>query len=158
MTIIENFTTIRDIPYTIPLSLDEKDCCCSGKHMQLKKLFEIAGFKARYRVCSFLWSTMELPQKVLAVSHEDYSTHVFLEILIHDQWITVDATRDPALHNILSINERDGTSHTSIAVPPIKIFSPEKSLAIMAAEDDEEILRDLEKHGKFYHTFNEWLQ
>jgi predicted small metal-binding protein len=28
----------------------------------------------------------------------------------------------------------------------------------MAAEDDEEILRDLEKHGKFYHTFNEWLQ
>lgn len=100
---------------------------------------------------------MKLPSNLSEVPHEDYSTHVYLEIKVNNQRIIVDATRDLALKNILPTNTWDGQSNTTIAVPPLEIFSPEKSLEIMTNEDNEEILSDLEKNGKFYHAFNKRL-
>lgn len=54
MNIISTFNQIRDIPYNIPVSLKEEDCCCSGKNKILKKTLEKEGYKVRYHICSFL--------------------------------------------------------------------------------------------------------
>ena len=158
MDIIKAFQTVRDMPYRIPLALGEKDFCCSGKHKILKDLLIRQGFEVRYRVCSFLWSSIDLPSEVSDVPHDDLSSHVWLEVLIDGEWIVVDATWDSGLKNILHVNEWDGKSNTQPAVKPIEIFSPQKSADIMNNENDEDILNDLKINGEFYKAFNDWLE
>lgn len=158
MTIITAFNTIRDIPYRIPLSTAEEDNCCSGKARRFKKILEDAGYRARYRVCEFQWSDMELPESVRSVPHENQSTHVYLEVLINNQWIDVDPTWDCAIERILPVADWDGQTSTIIAVKSLQLFSHEESKKIMEEEDIEEVEEDLKKNGAFYKAFNEWLQ
>lgn len=157
MTIIDAFHTVRDIPYRIPLRLGERDVSCSGKHAMLKDFFTSQGLEVRYRVCSFLWSSIGLPDKVSCVPHEDMSSHVWLEVFMSGEWIIVDATWDAGVRNILHVNEWDGASSTQTAVKPLEIFSPERSAEIMGSVNNDEILNDLNRNGEFYAAFNTWL-
>jgi hypothetical protein len=158
MTIIEAFKTVRDVPYRIPVSLGEKDVCCSGKHKILKDLFIEQGFEVRYRVCSFLWSSIDLPSEVSNIPHDDLSSHVWLDVLVDGKWVIVDATWDIGIRNIFQVNEWDGKSNTEPAVKPIEVFSPQKSADIMNNESNEDILNDLKVNGEFYKAFNVWLE
>ena len=151
------FQSIRDIPYVIPLSLGEVDRCCRGKHRELKELFTDCGFQVRYRVCSFLWSSIDLPKDVCAISHDDLSSHVYLEVLINAVWTVVDATWDIGLISIFHINHWEDIPDMYIAVQPLKIYTPEKSNRIMREISDQLILDDLHRHGPFYHALNQWF-
>lgn len=157
MNIIEVFKAVRDMPYRIPLTLGEDDFCCSGKHKILKDLLGERGFEARYRVCSFLWSSVNLPSKVSDIPHDDVSSHAWLEVSIDGEWVTVDATWDIGIKNIFYVNEWDGKSNMETAVKPLEIFTPRKSAYIMNSENDEAILSDLKINGEFYKAFNNWL-
>jgi hypothetical protein len=157
MDLISLFNSIRDIPYKIPLKWGEQDYCCSGKHIRLLSALLRNGYQARYRVCVFFWSDLNLPKDLEKVSHDDDSTHVWVELFLNNKWVTVDATWDEGLKEIFTVNDWDGKSNTVIAVKPRKIFSPEKSAEIMADQNKEVIDRDLEKNGKFYEAFNNWL-
>lgn len=151
------FNQIRDIPYKIPLSPKEVDHCCSGKHKTLKKLLKNLGYQSRYQVVSFKWDSLNLPKEILNTPHENISTHVYLEVLINDKWMDMDATWDPKLEKVLPINEWNGNKNI-IAVPVIKKFSPKQSQKIMENENEEEILKDLKINGEFYKSFNNWLK
>lgn len=155
---ISTFNQIRDVPYYIPLTLNEKDRCCAGKHKMLKAKLEEAGLATRYRVCLFCWSALKLPPELLAIPHDDDCTHVFLEIKIDGRWVKVDATWDSGVKKILPVNNWDGRSDTPLAVPAIEIFSPEKSERIMRTGSDEKTLADLRVNGRFYQAFNKWLE
>lgn len=157
MDIISIFNQIRDIPYKIPISLNKIDNCCSGKHIRLKKLLEHKNYQVRYRVCSFSWTSMNLPSKVLGVPHEDLSTHVYLEVLIGNEWLIMDATWDSKLKSFFYINDWNNKDNNKIAVVPIETFSIKKSLNIMKNTDEKEILSDLKINGEFYKAFNNWL-
>jgi len=158
MDIISDFQYVRDIPYRLPLGLSEEDFSCSAKHKILKERLAKKGHEARYRVCSFLWSSLGLPKEISSIPHDDYSTHLFLEVLIDEKWLTVDATWDIGLRNIFHINEWDGKSNTEIAVIAIKIFTPQESAEIMDGADEAEEIKELEANGEFYRAFNGWLE
>ena|SRR3989338_3411101 len=158
MTIKELFTQTRDIPYRIPLSSKEEDTCCSGKCIRMFKALKEDKFDLRYRVCSFSWGSLHLPTEILAVPHEDMSTHVYLEVKINNIWINVDPTWDIGLRNILPVNDWDGTSNTQIAVPQIELFDLEKSARIMAETDSQIIEDDLAKNGQFYRALNGYFE
>jgi hypothetical protein len=151
------FNQVRDIPYSIPISLSEKDYCCSGKHKVLKKILEDLGYKVRYQVVSFKWSSMDLPQNLLSIPHENLTSHVYLEIFVNNKWIDMDATWDTGLKNIFCVNKWDGNDNI-IAVPVIEKFSLKKSQEIMENETTKEVLKDLKINGKFYQAFNDWLE
>lgn len=155
---IEKFNKIRDIFYRIPLNVNEIDYCCSGKHVLLKKELDNLGYKTRYRVVAFEWCDLDLPTKVVKIPHENYSTHVYLEVKIEDKWKIVDATWDKGLKNVFRINEWDGISSTELALPITEIFSIEESENIMVSTDNDLIEADLKKNGEFYKVFNEWLE
>lgn len=158
-SLISIFKAIRDIPYRIPLSAEESDECCSGKAKRLLEALKAAGVEARYRVVTFRWSDLKLPSSVVAVHHEDESTHVYLEVKIGDGWKNVDPTWDTGVRSILPVNDWDGVSDTTIAVPVRETYSAEKSADIMAhSADSNEIMRDREKNGAFYKAFNDWLE
>ena len=154
----ELFVQIRDILYRVPLTSEEEDLCCTGKHKQLKKLLEDEGLQARWQVCTFKWSDIKLPLEVSSVPHEDDCTHAYLEVFINSSWKTVDATWDKGLSAIFPINEWDTISETPIAVPVLSIFSPEDSAEIIAKEDKEAVEADLKINGEFYKAFNYWLE
>lgn len=157
MDLISTFNLIRDIPYRIPLKWGEEDNCCSGKHEKLFSLLTKKGYKVRYRVCVFLWSNLNLPQKLEKISHDNDCTHTYLEIKIGEKWKILDATWDSGLKNLFHINQWDGKSNTKIAVKPTKTFTPQKSLEIVNNQNEEIIKKDLQINGKFYKGFNKWL-
>lgn len=152
------FESERNIPYHIPLSCNEKDHCCSGKHERLFKAFTDAGIETRYRVCWFRWSDMALPPEVSLIPHDDEYSHVYLEVKSDDSWVIIDATWDPGLASILPINEWVEGENMTVAVPVTKTLSPEDSAALMAAITPHDIEIDLEKHTAFYRALNEWLE
>ena len=158
MNIVDMFNKVRDIPYRIPLTSTEEDCCCSGKAKQLKQMLEQAGYQTQYRVCEFRWSDIPLPDEVSRISHEDLMTHVYLEVEINGSWIIVDPTWDSGIKSILPVNEWDGKSNTQVAVPVLKTYDPEKSLEVVESENKEVIKADLAKNGEFYKAFNSWLE
>ncbi len=152
------FKEIRDIPYSIPLSYGAEDRCCTGKHKKLLEALKENGYEVRWRVCTFKWSDLPIPQDVSVVPHDDNSTHVYLEVMIEGAWKKVDVTWDKGISSALPVNEWDGVSDTPIAVPVISVHSPEESLVIVEAESKEVVEADLRVNGKFYDAFNRWLQ
>lgn len=155
---IEAFKLIRDVPYRIPLFWGDKDDCCSGKSTRLLSTLKKLGYKARYRVCVFHWSDLDLPKKLQAVPHDNDCTHSYLEVKIAGDWKIVDPTWDIGIKKKFHVNEWDGKSNTEIAVNPTKIFTPENSLRIMQNQDERVISQDLKVNGEFYKAFNEWLE
>lgn len=158
MNIIEEFKKVRDIPYRIPLSLEESDECCTGKAHILFKELKKGGYNVRYRLCTFKWSSLNLPKELRDTLHNDDSSHTYLEIEINGEWKIIDATWDKGLENLFVVNEWDGKSDTKIAVPFIECLSSEKSLEyIKHISTSEAIKSDLKVNGNFYKAFNEWL-
>lgn len=152
------FETERNIPYQIPLSCDEQDHCCSGKHERLLKAFSDAGAQARYRVCWFRWSDLSLPREVSSIPHDDECSHVYLEILMDGEWMIVDATWDPGLASVLPVNEWTDDKDMLVAVPATKTLSPDDSAAFMAAITPHDVEADLARHLPFYEALNTWLE
>lgn len=148
----------QTIPYRIPLSVDETDNCCAGKHIRLKKNFEELGIPTRYRICWFRWSDTPIPSTLRTLPHEDDCTHLYLEILIDDHWLPVDATWDPGLAPLLPISLWSTPFNgTTVAVPSYKTLSPEDSEADMRAFNVEVVEQDLKKNGIFFKALNDWL-
>lgn len=155
---LKKFKQIRDIPYRIPLSLSEPNYCCSGKSCRLKEALEKTGYRARYRVCEFRWSDLPFPNEILKIPHEDFATHVYLEVKKDSDWMHVDPTWDSGLNRIFLISQWDEKSNTPIAVKPIKLFSHEKSQKIMGSSDLKEIEKNMEQDRDFFKAVNAWLE
>jgi ribosomal protein S18 acetylase RimI-like enzyme len=161
--LIEIFNQVRDIPYRIPLSLDETEGeyggSCLYKVELLKKLLEEKDLKCRYRVCSFLWSELNLPEAVIKAQHNDNAEHVWLEVLIQNKWVILDPSWDIGLTRIFSINSWDGISDTKPAVKPIEIFDVDTSAAMMKFDDYEgELVKDLAVNSEFYKALNDYFE
>lgn len=153
-----SFEEIRDIPYTIPLSYDQKDHCCTGKHSLFLAVLKDGGYEARWRICSFKWSDLNLPPDLLIIPHEDNCTHAYLEVFINEQWQNIDLTWDKGLRDTLPVNEWSSFSNMTIAVPVLEIYSPEQSGSIMENPTREEFEKDIQINGDFYRAFNTWLE
>jgi hypothetical protein len=163
MTLIDIFNQVRDIPYRIPLALDETKGgehggSCLYKVELLKKLLEAECLECRYRICTFLWSQLNIPEEVMKAEHNDSGEHVWLEVLINNKWIILDPTWDIGLTRIFSINSWDGISDTKPAVKSIEILDVSASADIMNFDNYEEaFLEDLTINGKFYKALNTYL-
>src|SRR3989344_2668123 len=155
--LISIFESVRDIPYKIPLKWGERDDCCSGKADRLFKTLKAKGFDVRYRVCVFYWNSLKLPKKIEQISHDNDCTHTYLELKLNRMWKILDATWDRNLAKRFYVNNWDGKSDTRIAVKPIKIFTPNKSLRIVKNQDKKLIEGDLKINGNFYDAFNDYL-
>ncbi|MFA6547980.1 MAG: hypothetical protein WCT11_03520 [Candidatus Magasanikbacteria bacterium] len=158
MGIVEIFNTIRDIPYKIPLTLNDAAIDCLGKHRKLLEDLAKAGDQVRLRKCSFLWSEQNIPKEILDIPHQDECEHLFLEIYLDSQWLVLDATWDIGLKNIFKINHWDGKSNTEIAVKPIEIYPYVKDINLSHCESDQAVLEDIRINGDFYKAFNNWLE
>jgi len=153
LDLIKLFEKIRDLPLYNPEFKEDIDNRCWSKHRKLKKLFEKEGIRSRYIVCSFKWSEQRFPKEIINLPHDDRDYHLFLEVLMNNKWVVIDASNDSKLPEF---NKWDGKNNCKIAVSYIKIFSPEESEKI---EEDERKsnLHKIEKNSKFYKEVNIFL-
>ena len=157
--IIKEFEKVRDIPYRIALLLDEPSGDCLGKAQLLFKIFEKYGYKVRYRICKIKWSSLNLPDEITKIPHDDNCSHAYLEVKINEDWKIIDPTWDKGLKNLFPINEWDGKSGTKLAIPSAETLTPEASLEhLKYITTLEGIESDLKENGKFYKALNEWLE
>jgi hypothetical protein len=161
--LIEIFNKVRDIPYRIPIALDEIEGkyggSCLYKVELLKNLLEEKGLKCRYRICSFFWSELSIPEAVIQVEHNDNAEHVWLEVLIQNKWVILDPSWDIGLAKIFQINIWDGISDAKPAVKSIEIFDIDTSAAMMQFDDYEgELVKDLAINGEFYKELNNYFE
>jgi hypothetical protein len=159
--IIKIFNQVRDIPYRIPLTLQETDYCCSGKSVILKSKLEKIGLKVRFAVGCFYWSSFILPDLVVDISHDKDCTHTWIEVYLNNVWVKLDSSWDRALNTVFPIAQFDGKHDTILAVKIEDYFSQEKSEKIMNNQEkseSEELIQDLEKNAKFYEAFNNYLE
>lgn len=157
--LISLFNSIRDIPYSIALTAEEEDNCCSGKSNKLLSILTKKGYNIRWRVCEFNWRDLNLPLEIEEIPHEDLCTHAFLEINIEGNWRTLDPCWDKGLRKTFHVNEWGGKSNTEIAVKPVKILTPKESQDLMKNQPNKSITeQDLKVNGAFYNAFNEYLE
>jgi len=131
ITLIKIFKEIRDIPLRAPESVNNVDNRCWGKHRKLYKKIQKKGFRARFRVCTFLWSEQNIPKDVSSLAPTDEDKHLFLEVLINNKWLIVDCSNDSRLPEY---TEWDGKSDCQIGVKYRKILSVEDSKKVEEKE------------------------
>jgi hypothetical protein len=159
MDIVEIFDSVRDIEYRIPLAAEEEDRCCSGKSEMLLGRLRRNGYEARPRICYFLWSDLQIPEKVLNVPHDNECSHEYVEVHIDGRWVIADATWDIGIGKAFHVNHWDGKSDTIVAVKAIRTLTPEESEVCIRNEASKEAMEaDLKKNGMFYKAFNDWLE
>ena len=158
MNIEKTIEQVRDIPYQIPLTLDDKAVDCAKKHEMLAELLREEGVEVRFRVCSFLWSEQEIPQRILDIQHVDSCEHLFLEVFSNDKWLTLDISWDIKLKNLFKIAEWDSEKGTEISVEPVKIYPVGNDGELRHNETEESFLKDIKDNGEFYQAINEWLE
>jgi len=165
---VNYFTYVRDIPFRMPLSVGEPKYNCWGKHVVLRTLLSSLGFKVRYALCRFSWNSLDIPESLKQIPHEDV-THIYLEVYTKQQarWMTVDATWDKGLASKLPVSEWDGRSDTVIAVKPTESLKPIKTQEEFDKWSDlpsEEkwlslpMNSPLKVNGKFCEALNKWLE
>lgn len=156
---VDAFQEVRDLPYFIA-TRGEQDCCCSTKAYLLEKKLQTLGLTTRHKLCWFKWEKLSLPPEVLQIAHEDLPSHQFLEVLIPEtgKWATVDPTWDYQLAAVLPINEWDGISDTSCAVPVEKFCSEADTAKIFKECGDSDAVRAyFESQGAFLRAVNAFL-
>ena len=158
MDAVDYFRFVRDISFRIPMSGREPDYCCVGKHVVLKTLLSSLGFKVRYAFCEWLWSSLDLPESLKTIPHEDRIGHVYLEVYGKEQkrWMIVDATWDKRLVSKLPTSDWDGRNDTIIAVKPAKMLR--KRANKLEELSEAQWTKFMKANGQFLEAFNTWLE
>ena len=108
---------------------------------------------ARLRVGIFKWSTLNLPETISNIPHEDECSHFFVEFKNQKgEWVSIDPTWNPELKKAgFPIAIWDGEKSTELAVTCNHFFSPQESEEYPKHINYSE---DLRVNGKFYAAFN----
>lgn len=151
------FNQVRDLPFRVPESVNEEVFTCWGKHRKLFALLNRAGYKVRFRVCSFLWSEQKIPAEILKIPHKEEENHLYLEINLNNKWVLIDCTMDSKFPKF---NDWDGKTDCKHGVNPKKIFTPLESSFLEKQEPFkfEEIFKANKEFFKELNKFYESLR
>ncbi len=152
----EVFLEARNIPYRIPLTFEERNDACVGKHFIIKDRLEQLGYKVRWAECIFDWKDLDVPSEILNIDHAKPDYHVWLEVFMYGAWQTIDATWDPDLAPHLPVNEWSDFGNMRPAVPVIEMIPYDK--VELTREPPEEYREQLERERPFLHAINEWIE
>ena len=146
------YETIRNIPYSIPLTPDEHAYNCATKAAELQTRLADLGLQSRQIICTFKWEETPIPPEILSLPRDYDETHLFLEVLIPETktWVKCDPTWDDALkkHGFLT-SEWDGLSDTTLGVIPHHIYTEEETKGLIEKFSDSTLIKNHFKTNTF---------
>lgn len=156
---ISIFETVRDFVYQInwisePEKLLEiKEGYCTSKHRLLKEIYDRLWYQTQLCFIPFPFNMIYLPDDLKNRWYANKKWyHTFLQILIDDKWINIDATFNKELKSIYTVNEnRDWISSQKIICTYDEVFIP-KSL-----DEEWEIKKSLSDSGEMTDKDYEWI-
>ena len=164
---ISIFETVRDFEYQInwvsePEKLLEiKEWYCTSKHRLLKEIYGRLGYKAQLCFIPFSFNMIYLPDELKNRWYANKKWyHTFLQVLVDDKWINIDATFNIELKNIYDVNEnRNWCSSQEIICKYDKVYIP-KSL-----DEERETKKSLsdscemtDKDYEWINKYNSWIK
>ena len=131
------FRSVRDIPYggkntKDPVQvLEQRQGTGSGKHQVLKHLIEKLGYPVRECLAKHDFGNYPLntwPDALKEFQGKHITGyHDFLQVKIHDAWISVDATFDKPLEKLgLPVGTWDGKTDMKLAVAADEVIPVEQ--------------------------------
>lgn len=157
---INAFQEIQKLPYRLSRN-GINDCNCVTKSKLFGEKLTELGLKWRYGLVEFSWASLNIPDDIIAISHDEPGVHQHVEVLIPeiDIWEIVDPTWDPGLKNILPIPEWDGMSSTKSAVPVIRTLTQEESNELYERVKTEEFRTGwFQRNNDFIEALNKWFE
>jgi transglutaminase-like putative cysteine protease len=134
--IISVFEHIRDIPYSLEVSMTDPDTApeqilslgkgyCGPKHYLLAEMFRRLGYEVVYATFPFVWNDPDLlypPELRELATGLPVAHHLACRVRINNRWVLVDATWDlPLARRGFPVNEHwDGLVDTRCAVKPLQ--------------------------------------
>ena len=162
---ISIFESVRDFLYQINWISDSekllkvKGWYCTSKHRLLKEIYDRLWYQTQLCFIPFSFNMIYLPDDL---KNRWYSNkkwyHTFLQILIDDKRIDIDATFNPELKDFYVVNENwDWCSSQRIICNYDKIYIP-KSL-----DEEQEIKKNLgssmnEDDKIWIEKYNNWIK
>ncbi len=159
---VRYFRMVRDIPYRVPLSVEDQGYECVVKPEILEKLLQTLGLESRHIIAKFQWEDLGLPEKVVKHDHEDPETHEFLEVKIPEtgEWVAVDPTWDSRIsHEGLPTLEWDGKTGTGVGVETLEVLNPRESREFIEQDSVGEVRKDyFDRYREFFRALNRYLR
>ena len=164
---ISIFETVRDFVYQInwvsdpEKLLEVKEWYCASKHRLLKEIYEKLWYETKLCFVPFSFNMIYLPDFLKDWWYANKKWyHTFLQMLIDDKWIDIDATFNPELKNYYVVNEnRDWISSQKVICNYNKIYTPS------SAEEEQKIKKLLSDNGGMatedyerIKKFNNWIK
>lgn len=152
----EIFNRAQAIPYAIPLTRDEPNRACVGKHLVIKEALDLLGHTSRWGEGTFHWHDLPVPEYILKLRHRDPDYHVWLEVNIYGTWKVIDATWDPGLSSVFPVNAWDDFGQMKLAFP-IQSRVPYEEV-IVTVDPPESYEDEIVEQREFILALNTWLE
>jgi len=164
---ISIFETVRDFVYQInwvsePEKLLEiKEWYCTSKHRLLKGIYDRLWYQTQLCFIPFSFNMIYLPDDLKNRWYANKKWyHTFLQVLVDDKWINIDATFNIELKNIYDVNEnRNWCSSQEVICKYDKVYIP-KSL-----DEERETKKSLsdscemtDKDYEWINKYNSWIK
>lgn len=164
---ISIFETVRDFVYQInwvsdpEKLLEVKEWYCASKHRLLKEIYNKLWYQTKLCFVPFSFNMIYLPDNLKNWWYANKKWyHTFLQMLIDDKWIDIDATFNKELKSIYTVNENwDWCSSQKIICDYDKIYIPnslEEELEIKKLLSDPSEIS--EKDNERIKKFNDWIK
>lgn len=162
------FYFVRDIPYSTINSHSMRDAVesnqadCHAKSQLLGHLFKTLGYETRTLIMQY--RLRDYPEEVRFIPDQlDY--HYVPQILLNDEWLSVDATYDSPLASIgFVVNDWDSKTATPLTEIPItqKVEGQpddnfDKTYSLFQASLNDAYAKHADEITSYRIKFNEWL-
>ena len=157
---ISIFETVRDFLYQINWAntteklLKMKEWYCVSKHRLLQAVYSRLWYETKLCFISFSFNMVYLPDFLKDWWYANKKWyHTFLQMMINNEWINIDATFNSELKSFYVVNEEwDWISSQKVICDYDKIYIP-KSL-----DDEREIKKSLSNSSEITDKDYDWIE
>lgn len=165
--LIKEIEKIRDLPYEIGVLYEGEDLIrygrggCGPKHRYLADYLSRHGYKVKVCVGEYQWRDLQQLPPELKGHPKAAKTghHTFLQIFIHNKWVTIDVSCDKGLYPKFLVNLNwDRESDQQVAIPIRNQRCFDKLKTYLSWRRKNITNKITQEDRDFSQKFNQWLE
>ena len=154
------FDEIRDKPYRISVSINERADNCYFKSIDLSEKLIPLGYTIRSKLGEMDWHSFPMPENIKTLIPKNViQRHFYLEIFIDNEWRILDPSLPKSLATNLNLPYSKFGKNNKSCFEMTRIYSPqEQSDYMIDALNNPQVWNEyFEKSQNFLKALNLWL-